>query len=220
MLSIKQLFMFLNLSFNTGLNTHPLKSQSELMSLPQNIIEAGNIDRHKVLGNIQIKDIISAPGHRQLRHEENVVQLAENFFNLAIGSKIILNVIAKPKLVKRTNEEAAFEVLSMECFDGHHRLVASLIGNHWQYVKDIPEHRLVILINGIIPGGKDQWARWIPWDVASRSTLEWVPVHSLHATGKTAGIEGAVSSMNSGFAEKDRGVSLGSIARRISKNRN
>ena len=166
----------------------------ELLELPQNIIEAGNTDRQKALGHFQIKDIISAPGHRRLRNEEKVVQLAEHFPALGVGSKIILNVLVNPMPYKINNERLMFKVLTVECFDGHHRLVASLIGDHWKTVKDIPEDRLVILINGKTPGGGDQWERWIPWDVATRSSLEWNPVYSCEANGETASIDGSVSS--------------------------
>ena len=195
-------------------------SSPELLELPQNIVEAGNIDRQKFLGNIQIKDIVSAPGHRRLRNEENVFQLAEHFFNLGVGSNIILNVLVDPKPHKYKNETLMFKVQTVECFDGHHRLVASLIGDHWKTVKDIPEDRLVILINGKTPGGGDQWERWIPLEVATRSSLEWKPVSSREANGQTASIDGSVSSRDTRFAEEDRGVPVGSIAQRILRLRN
>lgn len=173
-----------------------------------------NSERQKLLTNVYICDIISAPGHSRLRSEDRVLQMATHFPSDFMDSKIILNLTTNFGTGYLSYNQLV-TVGAVDCFDGHHRLVAALIAHRWLTVGDIPASSLDILVNGYQPSGGHKLDRWIPRDVAERSSLPWSPVDSSQALSASAKIDGATHCQDKRFAASDWGVPLGQIANRI-----
>jgi hypothetical protein len=161
-----------------------------------------------------IAEIVSAPGHRQLRSPEAVRAIA-----LQIERGAWAEVFRQPVLLGLFTREEHGAVLlrAVECLDGHHRLLAALLSGRWRTLGDLPAGALDLRVNGWPAGGFQSEGRWIPLEVAEASTLPrdaWFEVpEEWGAKGRTAQIPGSVSSLDPVFPESERGVPLGTLLR-------
>jgi hypothetical protein len=170
--------------------------------------------RYKVIKNVRMSDILSAPGHLELRDPQNVVaisQLLESAADTGAGffagqPPIVLNVFTAV-------EDGQVEVEAIEVVDGNHRLTAALLahcrrgGTFFDVLGDIPATSIRILVNGIDVNGREV-PHWIPHHCAAGSSFpaDWwfeVPA-SWGARGHTAQIAGAISGLDPHFPPECR----------------
>lgn len=167
------------------------KNAQNISSLHKNI---SNIERIKVIENIPVSELMSAPGHLALRKPEAVKAMAESIEQAADGGvsfvkgqdPIVLNVFTE-KAVSESGS-AIYRIKSIEVMDGNHRLAAGFhakfgdsfqrveagaLANKkdgspvWQFVRDIPKEALEVRVNGHKPNGRGVPVRWIPLKIFS-----------------------------------------------------
>jgi len=171
-------------------------------------------ERIEVIGQFPIQDVLSAPGHTKLRNPDAVADLASRIARGEVGS-----LFHEPILIGIFTVSNGSEVTlrSVECLDGHHRLLAGFLAGVWDRIEDLPIGAIETRVNGWRIDGDGPEDRWIPLDVAVRSTLSEdqrpeVPEEA-GAKGPTARISGEISSRDPIFARADRGVYFGQLAR-------
>ena len=119
-----------------------------------------------------------------------------------------------------TDVSGEVELLSVECLDGNHRLVAGLASGRWRTLSDIPSDAIDTRVNGWRADGGASERRWIPREVAERSELDpadYKDVDHLDARGETVSIPGEISSLDPRFAEADRGITIGEMWRDVTR---
>lgn len=185
-----------------------LKNLTNVSRLHDNI---SNGERLDVIKNIMVGDVMSAPGHRYLRDPKKVMELArqiEKTGDAGFGSEpIVLNIFTS------TTDGGRVAVRSIEVVDGNHRIAAGLLSKRWQTLGDIPEKFLKIKVNGWTAGGSFSEPRWIPLEIAEKSSLSrrsWfrVPEHWQGVKGPTAQIPGDIASIDPVFPVDVRGVRM------------
>lgn len=180
--------------------------------LHQNISNTQRID---VIRDVNIADVMSAPGHQYLRDPNKVLQLAEHIAKTGGQGfevePIVINVFTN------TAQDGSVVVRSVEVMDGNHRFAAGLLSGKWQKISDIPPEYLKIKVNGWTAGGGFSEPRWIPLDVAQKSNLprqSWFEVpQSWGAKGPTAQIPGDIASVDSVIPLEYRGVQMNQVLR-------
>lgn len=105
--------------------------------------------KFNIIKDFPISKVIAAPGHSTLRSVENIQRLSK-FINQKGGNhfgndKLILNII--------TDSEK--NILNVDGWNGHHRLVAYLEAGK-KNISQIGDHNLTILVNGNF----EAWNRW------------------------------------------------------------
>lgn len=178
--------------------------------LHQNINNAQRID---VIKDVNIADVMSAPGHQYLRDPNKVLQLAEHIAKTGGQGfevePIVINVFTN------TAQDGSVVVRSVEVMDGNHRFAAGLLSGKWQKISDIPPEFLKIKVNGWNAGGGFSEPRWIPLEVAQKSSLprqSWFEVpQSWGAKGPTAQIPGDIASIDSVIPAEYRGVQMNQV---------
>lgn len=162
------------------------RNADDIGRLHQNI---SNADRINIIRRVPVSEILSAPGHRQLRSPSAVTSMAKAIEQAGDGGrafvrgkeKIVLNVFTKVV----TSEDGATQkvvIRGIEVMDGNHRLAAGVLAklgetqdnlaaglrakrhgrSVWQTIGDIPEEALEIRVNGDLPLGAGRPSRWIP----------------------------------------------------------
>ncbi|MBI1188854.1 MAG: hypothetical protein GC206_16230 [Alphaproteobacteria bacterium] len=175
-----------------------------------------NAQRIALIARYPLARVLSAPGHRTLRNPAAVDALAD-----ALRAGRLQPFLAEPILLGlfTMQEEGAVRLRAVECIDGHHRLLAGLKSGVWRVIRDIPEGAVDTRVNGWRADGEEAEPRWIPLEVAQRSTLPrdaWSVVPpQWGAKGPTAMIPGAVCGLDPVFAEQDRSVPLSDLLRRV-----
>lgn len=175
-----------------------------------------NAERLEVVGEFPIAEILTAPGHTVLRNPGAVTALAGD---IARGD--LDGLLQEPILlgIFTIVEAVAVRLRSVECLDGHHRLLAGLLSGAWKRIGDLPAGAVDTRVNGWRADGDEPEARWIPLDVVHRSSLrenDWSIVPpEWGAKGPTARISGAISSLDDVFAPADRGVRFADLARLV-----
>ena len=175
-----------------------------------------NAERLEVLGDFPIAEILTAPGHTVLRNPEAVTALAGDIargdLHALLQEPILLGIFTRL-------DGDAVRLRSVECLDGHHRLLAGLLSGVWKRIGDLPAGAVDTRVNGWRDDGAEPEDRWIPLDVAHRSNLhehDWAIVPpDWGAKGPTARISGAISSRDDVFAPVDRGVRFADLARLV-----
>lgn len=173
-----------------------------------------NAERLEAIGQVPVWEILTAPGHTRLRDPGAITGLAA-----AIGEGQLERLVREPILLGIFTAEDGSEIglRSVECLDGHHRLLAGLLAGAWNRVEDLPDGAVDTRVNGWRVDGSAPEDRWIPLDVARRSGLsddEWALVpEEWGAKGPTARISGDIFSQDVVFVRSDRGVSFGQLAR-------
>ena len=165
--------------------------------------------RLALIADFSIAEILSAPGHATLRQPASVIDLADALrAGKPVGpwdKPILIGIFTRPE-----GDDVA--LTSVECLDGHHRLLAGLAAGSWKLLGDIPLDWLDARVNGWPEHASGPEERWIPLKAAFSSTLspdERPDVSdSPDARGPTARISGAISGSDPVFAERDRGVPL------------
>jgi|GEM_PF-2074511 len=179
--------------------------------LHQNISNAQRID---VIRDVNIADVMSAPGHQYLRDPNKVLELAD--YIAKTGGKgfetepIVINVFTN------SAQDGSVVVRSVEVMDGNHRFAAGLLSGKWQKISDIPPEYLKVKVNGWSAGGGFSEPRWIPLDVAQKSSIprqSWfrVPDSWEGVKGPTAQIPGDIASVDSVISAEYRGVQMGQV---------
>jgi hypothetical protein len=164
--------------------------------------------RLALVADTPLAEIISAPAHTKLRNPEAVLALAariERGDDSVLGSEPILIGI----FTSGPNHDV--KLRSVECLDGHHRLVAALIARKWGVLGDAPLPLLDVRVNGWRENGVCE-DRWVPLHAAERARIPHSRVTGGTARGETAAIAGDISALDSRFAADDRGVPLARIA--------
>ena len=176
--------------------------------------DISNRQRIQLILGTALADVICAPGHRRLRQPDAIADMSRA---LRCGDeqslrreRILLNVFTD------TASDGSVSLRSVECIDGHHRLVAGLGSGVWQTVADLPSDILDVLVNGWRAHAQGPEPRWIPLEVAERSGLprdRWTVVPpDWGPKGPTAQVPGDISSLDPVFAAADRGVPLRELA--------
>lgn len=135
--------------------------------------DISNLERIKVIEEVPVSEIMSAPGHLRLRNPDAVKQMAKQIEEASDGGrtfvkdkeKIVLNVATK-KVVSESGE-VSVSIRSIEVVDGNHRLAAGFHAQNsgssvWKFIKDIPQEALEIRVNGERAQGAGKPVRWIP----------------------------------------------------------
>ncbi len=178
---------------------------------PQELHEnISNEARINLLKAVYIADILSAPGHAQLREPQKVVLIADQIRNgNEVGFEdepIVIGVFTD--LISGSS----VKVRSIEVLDGNHRLAGGLLSGKWKQIGNIPSSYLKILVNGWVAGGSGEQPRWIPLEVAEKSSIpknEWFRVpDEWGAKGPTAQVSGRISSIDSVIPSQYRGVPM------------
>lgn len=148
-----------------------------------------NAERLKVINKVPVSEILSAPGHLELRNPDAVVKMARVIESAGDAGKsfvkgkekIVLNVFTKV-VTSEDGKSRKVIIRSIEVMDGNHRLAAGLLaklgeaqdtlaaGLHakrsgkpvWQFIGDIPPEALEIRVNGYLPLNGYRPNRWIP----------------------------------------------------------
>lgn len=173
-----------------------------------------NAERLEIIGGYLVEAVLTAPGHTTLRNPDAIVELMTDIRRGEFGG-----LLREPFLfgIFTTVDGSAVELQSIECLDGHHRLLAGLLSGAWERIEDLPGDAVDTRVNGWRANGSGPEDRWVPLDVVRRSSLgdcEWSTVlEERGAKGATAEISGALSSRDSVFARGDRGVSFRRLAR-------
>ena len=179
--------------------------------LHQNI---GNAQRIDVIRDVNIADVMSAPGHQYLRDPNKVLSLAEHIAQTGgegfAKEPIVINVFTN------TAQDGSVVVRSVEVMDGNHRFAAGLLSGKWQKIGDIPQEYLQVKVNGWKPHGGLSEPRWIPLEVAQKSSIprqSWfrVPDNWEGVKGPTAQIPGDIASVDSVISAEYRGVEMGQV---------
>jgi hypothetical protein len=174
--------------------------------------DIGTSERFELIRDFRIGDIVSAPGHRELRNPPAVLEIAR-----LVAAGELERVLAEPILLGIFTRVDSGEVVlrAIECLDGHHRLLGGLLAGAWRTVGDLPSASVDIRVNGWPAGGPGSEGRWIPLEVAEASTIppgEWFEVpEEWGARGRTAQISGEISSIDPVFRDADRGVPLAEL---------
>jgi hypothetical protein len=105
--------------------------------------------KFNTIKDFDISKIIAAPGHSTLRSVDNIKKLSK-FINQKGGNhfgndKLILNIIT----------DSQKNILNIDGWNGHHRLVAYLEAGK-KRISDIGDHNLTILVNGNF----EAWNKW------------------------------------------------------------
>jgi hypothetical protein len=82
-----------------------------------------NDERLAAISSYRLPDIVSAPGHKHLRSPETARAIAQQFKQgetLMADEPILLNVHTR-------STDGHVEILSVQCQDGNHRVVASVL---------------------------------------------------------------------------------------------
>lgn len=181
-----------------------------------------NATRIKVIKDVPIDDILSAPGHKELRNPAAVKEISEiirkshlerNDFGAAFVSgkePIILGVYTN------VDESGHVWVRAVECLDGNHRLAGGLHSGVWKTIDDIPEGAVQIRVNGWNSSGQ-AFERWIPYDIAAHPESKiqgWWEVQGPFVKGRTAAIPGGVASIDSEIPQQFRGVRMFEVLKR------
>jgi predicted NBD/HSP70 family sugar kinase len=180
--------------------------------------DISNRQRIRLILGTALADVISAPGHRQLRHPDLIADMSRALRcddeRSLRRERILLNVFTD------TSSDGSVSLRSVECIDGHHRLVAGLGCGMWRTVADLPPDILDVLVNGWRAHAQGPEPRWIPLEVAERSALprdRWIVVPpNWGPKGPTAQVPGDISSLDPIFAVADRGVPLRELAASLS----
>jgi len=204
----RPLFMYANMMFAAG--SPCLTGLHHTSKLHTNI---SNSERIAVIRDMQLDDIMSAPGHSMLRKPDNVLKMAEvlrNGGSLATDTPITLNVFT------HTLDDGAVAVRSVEVIDGNHRLAAGILSGKWKTVADIPKGMVTVQVNGWAPHGSASLPRWIPLDVAKQSQIpSWFKVPSEWGpAGPSAQIPGWVASVDEVIAPHFRGVPMRTVLKK------
>jgi len=162
------------------------------------------------VADCEIARILSAPGHRRLRHPEHVASLARRIAAGDLGG-----VLREPILLGifvESEGPGAGRLRAIECLDGHHRLLAGQWAGAWQRLCDVPLRGLDARVNGRPAHAEEPEDRWIPLDVARASRLEWAEVPpEWGAKGPTARIPGDVCGLDPRLPAEQRSVPLGRL---------
>jgi hypothetical protein len=177
-------------------------------------------ERYRVIGNVPLNMVMSAPGHDQLRDPAKMLKGAgeiqkwlgthdsDKSHTPALGHNepITLNVFTDV-----VNGQA--KVRSVEEHAGNQRLATALKGG-LKTLGDIPANRLNILVNGYDTNG-GQHSRWIPLDVAESSTIPKAAWHRVpdaeKPKGPSAEIPGNISGSDAVIADKYKSVPLDKV---------
>ncbi len=171
-------------------------------------------ERLELIRDFRVREIVSAPGHRELRNPAAVIEIAR-----LISRGDLEEVLREPILLGLfTGVQSSVVILrSVECLDGNHRLLGGLLSDVWRTVGDIPSDSVDVRVNGWPAGSFCCEGRWIPLEVGEASAIprsEWFEVpEEWGAKGPTAQISGAISSLDAVFQESDRGVPLAELLR-------
>lgn len=170
--------------------------------------------RVQAIGSFRVADIVSAPGHKRLRNPEAVTRIATQ-----INAGDLEHMFDEPLLLGIFTRKVRGTTLlhSVDCLDGHHRLLAGFVCGVWDRIEDLPAAAIDTRVNGRRVDASDAEDRWIPLHVAERSGLPgnaWAEVPpEWGAKGPTARISGAISGRDPVFLPEDRGVSFAQLAR-------
>jgi hypothetical protein len=152
-------------------------------------------ERIRLIADFEIERVMTAPGHRDLRHPEAieplVAKIAGGELGEVLGEEIRLGIFA-------SDRSGEVELLNVECLDGNHRLLAGLESGVWRTIGDVPIGAWVTRVNGwrASPGTGEE-ERWVPLPVAEQSDIAgWKQVHDEKAKGDTARIPGHISSIS------------------------
>jgi hypothetical protein len=175
-----------------------------------------NQERIRLVGSFSVAEIVSAPGHRRLRHPGVLGDMSRRIAGGDLGpigdEPILLNVFTA------VGPEGGVGISTVECVDGNHRLAAALHAGRWRTVRDIPRRLLEVWVNGWPAGGTGPGPRWIPLEVAEASGLdpdEWFRVpEDWGPKGPTAQIRGDISATDPAIAREHRGITIGELLRR------
>lgn len=176
----------------------------------------GTAERLELIRDFRIEEIMSAPGHRELRSPSAVVAIAE-----LISRGELDAVLREPILLGVFTSGRSGEVVvrSIECLDGHHRLLGGLLSDEWRTVGDIPMQSVDVRVNGWPAHGFGSEDRWIPLPSAEASAIPLEERSKVSeaagAKGPTAQISGEISSLDPVFPESHQGVPLGQLLRAL-----
>jgi hypothetical protein len=148
-----------------------------------------NAERLAVIKKIPVSEILSAPGHLELRNPKAVKQMAQIIESAGDAGKafvkgkekIVLNVFTQV-VTSEDGKTQKVAIRGVEVMDGNHRLAAGLLakmgeaqdtlvaGLHakkagrpaWQFVGDIPSEAIEVRVNGDLTDGRGRPQRWIP----------------------------------------------------------
>jgi len=171
-----------------------------------------NAQRIDLIRDIPLAQVLTAPGHRTLRHPEAVEAIANE-----IRAGRTQRILAEPILIGlfTSADGAKVQLRAVECIDGHHRLLAGMRAGAWRTIGDIPLAALDTRVNGWRADGAAPEPRWIPLQVAKRSALpraDWSVVPpQWGAKGPTAMISGALSGGDAIFAPADRSITFAEL---------
>ncbi|MEY4632440.1 MAG: hypothetical protein RIQ81_2560 [Pseudomonadota bacterium] len=204
-------WLFSGIAYAGGLPC--LKGLGEVNALHTNINNAKRLD---VIKDVRIADVMSAPGHQYLRDPKKVISMSEHI--LKTGGA---GFEAEPMIVNiftNSLEDGTVAVRSVEVIDGNHRFAAGLLSGKWQKLGDIPEAFIKVKVNGWSAGGGFSEPRWIPLEIAEKSTISrqsWfrVPEHWANVKGPTAQIPGDIASIDPVIPLDYRGVRMEQVLR-------
>lgn len=172
--------------------------------------EISGADRRRIIQNVPVKMIDSAPGHKFLRDPRAVLDMANqmkwrNTGNLFDHQRPIqLGVFTHL-------DHGRVVVRSIEVTDGNHRLAAGLFAGKWRTIGDIPELYLNIKVNGVDVNGIKE-PRWIPFEVAAQSSLhDWFEVSGWDVRDRSAQVDGSISGQNPALPAWAKSVSLDNV---------
>lgn len=169
-----------------------------------------NDRRLSLISRVRIADIMSAPGHAELREPQKVPPIAD-FINKTGGAgfekePIVLGIFTD------AGSGGTVSVRSIEVLDGNHRLAAGLYSGKWKVIGDIPKNYLKVVVNGWAAGGNQSDPRWIPLEVAEKSSIprdKWFRVpDSWGPKAASAQIPGDIASIDSVIPSQYRGVPI------------
>ena len=173
-----------------------------------------NQRRIQLLKNVSVGDVMSAPGHSQLRSPEKIVGLAQHITATG-GAGFDKEPIVIGVFTRNAPNGSGVIVRSVEVQDGNHRLAAGLLSGKWQTIGNIPANFLKVMVNGWAAGGSQSEPRWIPLAVAQKSSIpreRWFQVpDNWGPKDPTAQIPGDIASIDKVFPAELRGVPLKNV---------
>ncbi len=172
----------------------------------------GTRDRIKVIKDVPLSEVMSAPGHEYLRNPKAVEGIAGDLKQQADNGAAMFKD-SEPMILNVYTESTSgggVRIKSVECLDGNHRFAGGMHSGKWRTIGDIPAELLQVRVNGFDTGGQ-QLPRWIPKHIAEGSSVGWHEVHGPMVKGPTAQIGGDISSSDPRFPKHLRGVRMGQV---------
>jgi hypothetical protein len=179
--------------------------------LPDELVKLTNSERIALIREFPVGDVVSPPGHTELRHPEAIPGMSKLIKSGDAkklgGEPILLNLFA-------TVKDRSPVSLTVHCVDGTHRLVAGFESLAWQVIGDIPTDMIEVWVEGWANGdATGPRPRWIPKEVVEASNIsDWQDVSSHPmARGPSAQIRGDIANDSVLIPYRFRGMRISQL---------